>query len=75
MTPALPIVALLALAACNPAGGGRATLVPTDGSVNPALAACLTAVGRPDVAAHPDAPMSDAEIAGLVDCTADGASG
>lgn len=62
------------LSGCTP-GGTRVVAVPTDGSVNPALAACLTAVGRPDVAAHPDAPMTDGEIAGLVDCTAQGAAG
>ena len=43
--------------------------------VPPGIASCLTAIGRPDVVADPEAPMSNAEIVGLVGCTADRAKG
>ncbi|MCK0168142.1 hypothetical protein MWU52_11310 [Jannaschia sp. S6380] len=63
-------LSLVLLTGCQP--GGRA-LVAGEG-VTPGLASCLASIGRPDVAADPDAPMSEAEIAGLLACTSDRAS-
>lgn len=62
-----------ALAGCQ---AGAPAVVPFAApGVEPGLAVCLAAIGRADVAASPDAPMSRGEIAGLVACTAERAGG
>lgn len=66
------LVLCAALTGCNVAGGSRVSVA--DETVQPGLASCLTAIGRADVAADPDAPMSNAEIGALLDCTSDRAS-
>ena len=70
MRGALPF-ALCAVAGCNPGGTGPRVV---GSQVQPGLAVCLATIGRADVAAVPEAPMSDAEIAALVDCTAERAA-
>lgn len=70
MTRAAILLVGIVLTGCNAATGGAPVTV-ADGSVQPGLASCLTAIGRSDVAADPDADMSDAEIEALLTCTAD----
>ena len=70
MKPAIPLV-LCAVAGCTPTG---ATPRVVGSQVQPGLAVCLATIGRADVAVVPEAPMSDAEIAALVDCTAERAA-
>lgn len=72
MTRGAILLVLSVLTGCNVAGGNRVSVA--DGSVQPGLASCLTAIGRADVAVDPDAPMNDAEIGALLTCTADRAS-
>ncbi|CTQ31388.1 hypothetical protein [Jannaschia rubra] len=59
----------LFLAGCV-ADGPRPAFTAGDG-VTPGLASCLSAIGRADVAADPEAPMSAVEIQGLLTCTAE----
>ncbi|TFL19422.1 hypothetical protein [Jannaschia formosa] len=66
------------LAACNAGLGGvpsAADFVDEPVAVTPGLASCATAIGRPDLAVDPDAPMSQAEIEALLTCTAARAQG
>ena len=67
------LLPLLALAGCQ-ATGPQAVPFAAPG-VEPGLAVCLAAIGRADVAAAPDAPMSNGEIAGLLACTSQRAGG
>ncbi|WP_299816434.1 hypothetical protein [uncultured Jannaschia sp.] len=39
-----------------------------DAGASRALSNCLSDIGRPDVAADPDAPMNGAEITALLNC-------
>lgn len=66
---------ILALAGCGFGGGDAPEVIVAADEVTPGLASCLSAIGRADVAADPDAPMSTAEIAGLIECTSERAAG
>jgi len=68
------LLSLPLLAACSvDLGAGGPSAVDFVGdpiAVTPGLASCATAIGRPDLALEPDAPMSEAEIERLLACTA-----
>ena len=67
-------IARVALAGCNAGGSGGPSIAVADSQVEPGLASCLATIGRADVAVDPAAPMSDAEISELLDCTAERAT-
>ncbi|MGB3553660.1 MAG: hypothetical protein WBA25_03355 [Jannaschia sp.] len=70
--PLMALVALLAPAACVTQTPSLSVSGGDD--VSPGLASCLGAIGRPDVAADPEADMSETEIEALLGCTAERAS-
>ncbi|PWJ22093.1 hypothetical protein [Jannaschia seohaensis] len=72
------LILLPLLAACNFDLGGPLSaedFVGDDIAVTPGLASCATAIGRPDLATDPNAPMTVAEIDALLTCTASRARG
>ena len=75
MKSVIGLLSILTVAGCGMGAPGAADFVDSDLAVTPGLASCATAIGRPDLAADPQADMSPAEIEALIACTAERAQG